>query len=95
MTYVLTIDIIGVAVGFFSVVKMFKLNRTLGGRMGNAINLVLGGVVSNILAFLWTIAFTRLKLLPAPILDVHHFLMTIGMILFVLAARRFSVLIQQ
>ena len=94
ITYVLWIDIIGVAVGFISVAKMLKLNRTLGGRIGNAVNLVVGGVALNVLAFLWTIIFIRLKLFTPPALDIHHLLMTIGMILFVFAARKFSVLIQ-
>jgi len=94
MTYALGIDIIGVAVGLISVAKMLKLNRILGGRIGNAVNLVVGGVTLNVLAFLWTIVFTRLKLFAPPALDIHHLLMTIGMALFVFAARKFSALIQ-
>lgn len=94
ITPVLFIDVIGVAVGLVSVIRMVGLNKTLGGKMGGAVNLVVGGVALNILAFLWTIVFTRLKILPAPPLDVHHLLMTVGMILFVLAARKFSALIK-
>lgn len=91
---VLIIDMSGVAVGLISVVKMLKLHRTLGGKIGGAVHLVVGGVILNMLAFLWTIIFTRLKLFPMPPLDVHHLLMTVGMVLFVFAARKFSTLIQ-
>ena len=94
ITTVLIIDFVGVIIGFISIAKMLKLNSTLGGRIGGSINLVVGGVMLNVLAFLWTIVFTRLKLLQAPLLDVHHLLMTVGMILFVLAAKKFSSLIQ-
>jgi hypothetical protein len=38
----------------------------------------------------WTIVFTRLSLFPKPSIDVHHLFMTIGMILFVFAAYKFS-----
>lgn len=95
ITTVLIIDIIGVVIGSVSIVKMLRINRTLGGRIGGTINLVVGGVILNVLAFFWTIIFIRLKLLPAPQLDVHHLLMTIGMVLFVFAAKKFSTLIQQ
>lgn len=94
MTLVLFIDIIGVMIGIISITTMFGLKKNLGGRIGATLNLVMGGVLFNILAFGWTIVFTRLKLFIPPSIDVHHFLMTIGMILFVLAARKFSLLSQ-
>lgn len=94
ITPVLVIDLTGVIVGLISVVKMMNLNQTLGGRMRGAISLVVGGVALNILAFAWTVVFIRLKLLPAPALDMHHLFMTIGMVLFVLAAYKFSTLMK-
>ena len=94
ITPVLIIDVSGVAIGLISVLKMLKLNRMLGGKIGGAVNLVVGGVILNMIAFLWTIIFTRLKLFPAPPLDVHHLLMTVGMVLFVFAARKLFTLIQ-
>lgn len=93
-TTILAIDVIGIAVGLVSISMMFNLKKSLGGKIGGALNLVIWGVSANILAFGWTIVFTRLKLYPAPAIDVHHLLMTIGMILFVLAARKLSTLIQ-
>lgn len=94
MTPVLFIDITGVIIGIVSISMMIGLKRSLGGRIGVAVNLVVGGVTFNIFAFVWTIVFTRLKLFPAPLLDVHHLLMTVGMILFVIAAKKFSSLTQ-
>jgi len=92
-TPVLLIDFVGIAVGLVSIFMMFTLKKSIGGRMGNIINLVVGGVSFNILAFGYTVTFTRLKLFSIPGgIDVHHILMTVGMILFVLAARKFSLL---
>jgi tryptophan-rich sensory protein len=93
-TIVLFIDFLGILIGLLSVAKMIGLKKTLGGRLGTILNLVVVGVSLNILAFAWTVIFTRLKLLPAPSLDVHHLLMTFGMILFVLAAKKFSSIAQ-
>lgn len=90
MTPVLLIDITGILIGVASIYLMLALKRTVGGSVGAALNLVVGGVLFNLLAFIWTIVFTRLRLYPPPAVDVHHLFMVCGMILFVLAARKFS-----
>ncbi|OGZ97027.1 MAG: hypothetical protein A3B34_03925 [Candidatus Sungbacteria bacterium RIFCSPLOWO2_01_FULL_54_21] len=92
LTPVLAFDIAGIIIGVISVLLMLTLKRTLGGRVGAALNLVVGGVLFNILALGWTIVFTRLRLLAPPTVDVHHLFMVSGMVLFVLAARKFSLL---
>lgn len=85
-------DIIGIIIGIISIITIRKTSKMLGGRVAGALSLFTWGVVAMVLAFAWTLFFSRLQLWTAP-LDVHHILMTIGMILFVLAARRFSSLI--
>ncbi len=95
ITIALVIDIVGISIGLFSIATIIRLGRALGGGgLGVALNLFVWGIVFMMTAFTWTIVFTRLKLFVAPPIDVHHLLMTSGMILFVLAARKFSSLAQ-
>ena len=86
----LSIDIIGVLVGIISIVTIVNVKRQLGGVVGSGISIFVLGVLSMMLAFLWTIIFTRLKLFTPPAIDIHHALMTVGMILFVISATKFS-----
>ncbi len=88
------IDIIGIVIGIASVIQIQISARGLGGRVASALNLFTAGIIAMVLAFTWTLVFVRLKLYAAPALDAHHLLMMLGMILFVLAARRFSTLMQ-
>ena len=94
VTLLMLIDIAGIVIGAISIFTIRKTSKNLGGRVAGALNLFVLGVVAMMLAFTWTIVFSRLHLFPTPWgVDAHHVLMTAGMILFVLAARRFSSLI--
>lgn len=93
-TVLIIIDIVGLIIGTVSIYSLRASSKKLGGRVASAINLFIVGVVCMMLAFAWTLVFSRLELFPNPFpIDAHHALMTLGMILFVLAARRFSLLI--
>lgn len=94
LTVALGIDIIGITIGLISIYIILKIKKSLGGRVGGALNMFVWGVAFQIFAFSWTIVFTRLALLPKPAIDVHHLLMATGMVLFVAAALKFSKLIQ-
>jgi len=89
-TLVLVIDIIGVTAGLLSVGVILSASKKIGGQVGSTFGLVLAGIFFQMAAIIYTIVFTRLKLFPAPAVDVHHALMTIGLILFVWAAKKFS-----
>lgn len=86
----LIIDFIGVLVAVVSIIILFELKNKLGERVGAALSFIMIGILFNTAAFVWTIVFIRLSLLPKPAIDVHHLLMTLGMIFFVLAALKFS-----
>ncbi|MDP3764866.1 MAG: hypothetical protein Q8Q95_04635 [bacterium] len=86
----LSIDILGIAVGIISIATIISVKKQMGGAIGKGLGLFIWGVMFMMLAFLWTIIFTRLKLLMPPAVDIHHALMTIGMILFVVSAKKFS-----
>ncbi|MBI1888470.1 MAG: hypothetical protein HYS15_00835 [Candidatus Spechtbacteria bacterium] len=91
----LLVDFSGIIVGIISVLMIVKLKGALGGRMGGALNMVLLGIVANILALTYTVVFMKLKLFSNPLpFDAHHLLMTISMILFVFSAKKFSSLVR-
>jgi tellurite resistance protein TehA-like permease len=90
LSIALIIDIIGIIIGVVSITSVLKTKKSLGGAVGKGLSVFIWGVLFMILAFLYTIVFSRLKLLGAPPIDVHHALMTIGMILFVIAAQKFA-----
>ena len=93
-TILIIIDIIGIVVGITSIFTIRATSKNLGGRVASALNLFVWGVLAMVSAFTWTLVFSRFHLFPTPWgIDAHHILMTAGMILFVLAARRFSSLI--
>jgi hypothetical protein len=87
---VLIFDIIGILIGLVSIFVVSGLKSKIGGSMGKAFNLFIAGILSMMLAFLYTIVFSRLKLLTAPHIDVHHLIMTVGLIFFMLAAMKFA-----
>lgn len=89
-TVVLLIDMIGVLAGVVSIAVIFNASKIIGGQVGSAFSLVLFGILFQMSAVIYTIIFTRLKLFPAPSIDIHHALMVIGLIFFVIAAKKFS-----
>ena len=90
ITTVLVLDIIGILVGLSSIYIIFHLNKKIKGDIGKALNFFIFGIGFMILAFIWTIIFTRLRLIPSPAIDVHHLLMIIGMIFFVISITQFA-----
>lgn len=90
----LGIDIVGIATGLIAIFLLLNINKTLGGKISGALKFFVWGVVVMIAAFLWTIIFTRLKMLPPPLIDIHHLLMTTGMLLFIFSAKKFASLLR-
>jgi len=90
----LLIDIVGIVVGIIAVAAIVRKRATLGGRVGQALNLFVFGVAFMVLAFTWTLVFSRLALLPPPPLNAHNLLMMIGMIFFVFSTRKFTSLLE-
>lgn len=88
----LIIDIIGITIGAIAI-YMVAVHR-VGGRVGSAVSLFVWGVLFQMLAFLHTIVFSRLALFPKLPTDVHHLLMAVGMIFFVLSARQFASIVR-
>jgi hypothetical protein len=88
-TLLIALDVFGIAVGLISLFSIWNIRKTLGGRVGEALNLLVGGIVFTILALGWTI-LTLLSIVPHTTTDIHHLLMIVGLIFLVLAARSFA-----
>lgn len=86
----LIIDAIGILVTGSSVLILFDLKNKLRGRIGSALNFIMIGVLFNAAALMWDFVFSRLVQPPEGLPDIHHFLMIIGTIFFVIAAHNFS-----
>lgn len=87
ITPVVIIDIMGIIIGIISVAVIYSITKKLGGVVGKTFNLMIYGIFAMILAVVYTLVFARFKLFPIPGgIDVHHFLMFIGLVLFVIAS---------
>ena len=88
-TLLVVLDVFGIIVGIVSLISIWNIKKTLGGRIGEVLNLLVGGIIFTILAFAWTI-LTLLELVPHTTTDIHHLLMIVGLMLLVFAARSFA-----
>ncbi len=86
----LIIDFTGILIGLISIgILLYSLKGQKSSLKRISI-MVMTGVLFNMMALTWTIVFARLKLFPAPAIDVHHLFMATGMIFFVVAVWKFS-----
>lgn len=88
----LIIDYFGLLIAVVSIIMLYGIKNTIKGRVGTAINFVLLGILFQATSLIWTIVFMRLGLLPKPPVDLHHLFMTLGMVSFVFAAQKFSLI---
>ena len=79
------VDIVGIVVGLVSVGMIVNVLKEVGGVMGKALVLFVIGMVFQVLALIWTLVFSRLDI-SEPFFDIHHLLMTTGLIFFVVSS---------
>lgn len=85
--------VIAVIIGVVAVYLLIRLNRRLGGKLNIALRLFVGGVISNTVAIIWTLSGGPMFSVGGALFDVHHLLMTLGMIFFIFSVHRFSSLV--
>lgn len=85
---------VGIIVGAASVVWVYTTLSIVGGRLTQPLQFIILGILFQVTAFIYSTVFHLLRLFPAPETDFHHALMTVGMIFFVLAAKKFADLIK-
>lgn len=89
----LLVESIAVIVGFIAVYLLLRLNTRLGGKINAALRFFILGVLSNVLAIVLSELGYHQYAFGTLTIDIHHVLMAIGMIFFVISTRRFSSLI--
>ena len=93
LTPVVAIDILGVITGLVSIFIIHSSTRGVGGIIGNSLRIFIWGIVAMTLAVVYTLVFTRFKIYPVPgNVDIHHLLMFIGLVLFVISAKKIAAL---
>lgn len=88
------VDLIAILVGTIAIYYLIRLNRKLGGKLSGAIRFFNLGMAANVLAILWSAFLGHVYIVGGMEIDAHHFLMSIGMIFFILSTRKLSGLVQ-
>jgi len=89
----LIVDVIAIAIGLIAIVGVTRLNRNLGGKMKSALQFFVLGILSNIVAMIWTSFYGHTYTIGMTTFDIHNFFMAVGMLFFILSTWRFSLLI--
>lgn len=85
----LVIDFIGVVVAAVSIIILFDFRNKAGEIASKTLNFAMFGIISQEVALIWSIVFRDLQLFKSPPIDMHHPLMVLGLVLFVVAAKNF------
>ena len=88
------VDLIAIVVGTVAIYYLIRLNRKLGGKLSGGIRFFNFGMAANVLAILWSAFIGHIYVIFGTEIDIHHFLMSIGMIFFILSTRKLSGLVQ-
>ena len=90
----LIIDFGAIIIGFGAIYLLIRLNQTLGGKIKSALWFFVLGVLSNVVAILWSLFLDHMYNIGGTMFNIHQFFMTVGMIFFIISTHRFSSLIQ-
>lgn len=88
------LDFIAILVGVIAIYYLTRLNQKLGGKLSGAIMYFNLGMAANVLAISWSIFWGHIYTIAGAGLDMHHVLMSIGMIFFILSTRKLSGLVK-
>lgn len=88
------LDYVDLLVAIVSLIMLYGLKNSIQGRVGIAINFIILGILFQAVALVWTIVFVNLGIYPNAPSEPHHLFMTLGMISFVFAAHKFSLVNQ-
>lgn len=80
----------GVFIGVLCIVWILVSLRSIGGKIAQPMYFMLFGVLLQVTAFIYTLFFSLYKIYPAPSIDFHHGIMTLGMLFFIVSAKKFS-----
>lgn len=84
------IDVLGIIFGTVSFVIIVSAKRRLGGKINEAFSYVMFGIIFQTAAILFTLLSEKFALLPGDFEEIHHVVMSIGLLLFIFGAKKFS-----
>ncbi|MBI5803140.1 hypothetical protein HY448_00430 [Candidatus Pacearchaeota archaeon] len=85
-TILIAIDSLGILLGFMVLIFLLASLEPFRGKLRTSYVFMGFGIFSQVIALLYTVIFVRLKLFEVPFgLDVHHLLMTLGLLFFAFA----------
>ena len=87
------LDLIAVVIGIIAIYSLIRLNKKLGGKLSSAIRFFNLGMAANVLAIIWSTFWGHTYTIAGATFDLHHLLMSLGMILFIISARKLSGLV--
>lgn len=90
LNWELVFSLLGILVGVVSVVWVYTSLRLVGGKLSRPFQFVILGTLFQVSAFIYTAVFHQLKLYPMPGVNLHEAIMVLGMLCFVLAAKKFA-----
>ncbi|OGI95372.1 hypothetical protein A2917_02285 [Candidatus Nomurabacteria bacterium RIFCSPLOWO2_01_FULL_42_17] len=87
------LDTIAILVGIVAIYSLLRLNKSLGGKLSSAIRFFNLGMAANVVAIIWSTFYGHMYIVAGATLDIHHLLMSVGMIFFVISTRKLSGLV--
>ncbi len=87
------LDFFAILLGVIAIYSLIRLNKKLGGKLSSAVKFFNLGMTANVLAIVWSTFFGHMYNVTGQTFDIHHFLMTVGMILFIISTRKLSGLV--
>jgi len=94
MPSLLIVDALGVIIGIVSVILIYSTARKIGGRVQQGLLYMVWGLVAMVLSFGSSLYFIFKGVMDMNSMAIHSFIMVIGMILFIISARKFSGLLR-
>lgn len=88
-------DVVAVLAGIVAIYHLVCLNRKLGGKLSGALKFFNFGVLANVLSIAWSTLWSHtIYTFGAITFDIHHVLMSLGMVFFIISTHKFSSLVQ-
>lgn len=85
----LIMDAVAIGTGLITVFFLLRLNLRIGGKINSALWFFIWGMMANTSAILWSTFFVHVYTFNGLEFDMHHFLMTLGMMFFIVSTSRF------
>lgn len=82
------LDLIAIIIGVIAIYSLIRLNQKLGGKLSLVVKFFNLGMAANVLAIIWSTFFGHIYTVAGVSFDIHHLLMSVGMIFFILSTRK-------